>query len=382
LETWSTLNNFNWKSNIDHGASGGRICYMYGQPQVVSARFKGDLKVSPLPMIAAFRGGPKYHFRGLIDEVRIYNRGLTDAEMRRQHERPVSDHQIAYYPFDGTSDKVITDRSGSGHDAPIVGKPIRVPGRVGQTMQFDGVDQRLDPWPPERPVDLSKGWSISLWYKGRGCLFGRGYEFYYEPGLRYSTTESDREWFSFWAAHDDRAWGHITISFDNQAKVVRAYAHDLEIRKWYRENVRWCYMQVRLRWPKGQRFQTGIQSWHYGNYGKLRGITTFGYDWNNSTCVVVPKDGERFNPEGIWYRTIGWEACREGIDDARYLQTLVNVLQSKGGVEEQAAIRKVSEIIAPVTGQWSAMRAVDETFGTYGAFRKRIIEEILKYSEN
>jgi len=379
LETWSTLNNFNWESNIDHGAAGGMIGYMYENPEVATGPFKGELKFSPLPMIAAFRDGPKYHFRGLIDEVRVYSRGLSDEEMKRQHERPVSDHQLAYYSFEGTSDRTVTDRSGNGHDARIIGKPTRVPGRVGQAMQFDGVDERLDPRPPERPLDLSKGWSISLWYKGRGCLFGRGYEFYYQPGLRYTTTEEDKKWFPFRAAHDDRAWGHVTISFDNETKLMKAYAYDLEIRKWYRENVRWCYMQVRLRWPNAQRFQTGIQSWHYGNYGKLRGITTFGYDWNNSTCVVVPKDGERFNPEGVWYRTIGWEACREGIDDARYLQTLANVLKAKGGLDEQAAIRRVSEIIAPVTGQWGGMKAVDETFGTYGAFRKRIIEEILKY---
>ena len=380
LETWSTLNNFRWESNIDHGACGGRIVGMYREPELVTASYKGNLKFSPLPMIAAFRGGAKYHFRGALDEVRIYNRPLSNEEMTSQHERPVAEHLIAHYAFESESDRLVVDHSGNGHDARIVGKPARVPGRVGQAMLFNGVDEHLDPRPPKAPLDLSRGWSLSLWYRGGGCLFGRGYEFYYQPGLRYTTTEEERKWFSFGAAQHHRCWAHVTISFDNQTKLVKAYVNDREVRKWYRENVRWCYMQVRLRWPNAQRFQTGIQSWYYGNHGALRGITTFGYDWNNRTCVVVPKDGERFNPEGVWYRTIGWEACREGIDDARYMQTLVNVLQAKRGLAEQAAIRKVSGIIAPVTGQWSGMKAVDETFGTYGALRQRIIQEILKHS--
>jgi hypothetical protein len=121
-------------------------------------------------------------------------------------------------------------------------------------------------------------------------------------------------------------------------------------------------------------------SWHYGNYGKLRGITTFGYDWNNRTCVVVPRNGDRFRNDGVWYRTIGWEGCREGIDDARYLQTLVNALVRKG-LSESAAIRKVSEIIAPVSGQWAGMKQVRDRFGTYGAFRLMIVHEILALKE-
>ena len=48
----------------------------------------------------------------------------------------LSSSLIAYYPLDGDA----TDASGNGHDGTIIGNPQSVPGKFGQALEFDGVD--------------------------------------------------------------------------------------------------------------------------------------------------------------------------------------------------------------------------------------------------
>jgi hypothetical protein len=307
-----------------------------------------------------------------MDEVRLYDRALPDEELLIQHENPATEGLTHHVSFN--------DQERPNHKA--VGQPRSVRGKDGAGIELDGSKQWLELL---NKRELRGGWSISLWFKGVGPLFGRPgvYSFDTNSVWHLGNSDDNREGWnrqSLGAAADHRFWVHLSASFDPQTKTIKTYMHDQEVRDWYRENVRWNYMQVRLRWPKAQRFQTGVMAWHYGNYGKLRGITTFGYDWNNRTCVVVPKNGDRFQNDGIWYRTIGWEGCREGIDDARYLQTLVNAMMRKG-LSKGAAIKRVSEIIAPVNGQWGRMKLVEEKFGTYANLRGRIIEEILKHHQ-
>ncbi len=380
LGTWSTRNNWYWNANLDIGVAGElMINYMYLDPRIVKGKYKGDLAFDALPMIGAFRDRPEYNFNGTIDEVRIYNRALTDDEMLNQHEKPADGDIIAYYSFDSARTDTAVDLSGQGNDARLFNNPEPVSGKKGYALRFDN-NKENHLLPPNRKYDLNKGWSISIWYKGSGCLFGKTYGFYYAPGqIRYTTTE-EYTFFTFGAAHDPYQWAHLTLVFDPVNKEIKAYTYDNEIKDWYRKNITWMYEQIRSMPPKNPRFKTGIQNWYYGNFGMLRNITTFCYDWNaNHLYVVYPKDGNRFNPEGKWYRTLGWEGTRAGINDARYLQTLVDVLQKKAGMNERQAIEKVKEIITPISAGYDGINKVIETFGCYENMRKKVVDEIMKY---
>ncbi|MFP4055661.1 MAG: hypothetical protein ACLF0G_02195 [Candidatus Brocadiia bacterium] len=366
LRTWSTRNNWDWDAGLDEGAAGAMINGMYREPSVVEASYQGELAVSPLPWVGAFRDGAKYHFRGMIDDVRIYDRALPGEQMRPQHERPAPE-PIVHLPCDAPDGR-----------ARLVGRPTFVPGRIGRAVRLNGADQHVEPAAPDRPIDLSRGWAISLWYKGRGCLFGRGYGFYHERGRVRYKTDREHTWFRFGGHESERFWCHLTVSFDPAAGKVRAFCHDAALRRWHRRNIRWNYVQVRSAPPRNSRFKTGIMSWWYAAHGALKNVTTFCYDWNATHLYVVyPKNGHRFENDGVWYRTLGWEACREGIDDARYLQTLVEALEAKRGLSRTQAVGAVEKLLAPVDGSYASIHRVRKAFGTYGALRKRIIEEVL-----
>ncbi|MFP4029823.1 MAG: hypothetical protein ACLFWL_18750 [Candidatus Brocadiia bacterium] len=380
LETFSTRNNFEWDANIDHGACGGRIHRMYEDPRPAKDGFRGELDVSCWPLIGAFRGGKSYHFKGVIDEVRIYNRALSRDEMLRQHKKPAGGKLMAYYSMEGKNPGHVKDASKAGHDATIRGGARRVEGYQGRGISLNGVDQHLDTRPGNDPFDVGEGYSISLWFKGRGCLFGRGYDFYNQgANVRFTTTEQEKRWFrGRGAGQSSRHWQHFTLVFDTKNNIVRSYSWDEPIRRWFRENVRWNYMQIRSMPPKNPRCKTGIMAWFYGNFGVLRHITTFCYDWNtNHLYVVYPKSGNRFNEEGTWYRTIGWEGTREGIDDARYLQTLCREIQRSRGMTRMEAAREVEKFLHPVGAGYDINEVITH-FGGYNALRRRVINRILE----
>jgi len=60
-------------------------------------------------------------FDGLIDEVQIYERALSDGEIRYiAGERAVDPSLVIYYDFDEVGD-IVADQSGKGHDGVVVG---------------------------------------------------------------------------------------------------------------------------------------------------------------------------------------------------------------------------------------------------------------------
>jgi membrane-associated phospholipid phosphatase len=87
------------------------------------------------------------YFNGRIDEVRIYNRALSPAEIQRDMNSPVSEADsaarkpslVAAYSFDeGTGGQVI-DSSGNSNNGRIRGATWNTQGKFGNALEFNGV---------------------------------------------------------------------------------------------------------------------------------------------------------------------------------------------------------------------------------------------------
>ncbi len=138
----------------------------------------------------------KYFFPGYIDEARIYNRPLSESEVKElyqlgtlvvnasQTNRSTSG-LVGYWNFDGKNTnfatKVTTDSSGTGNNGTLTAMSTTtspIAGRVGQALSFDGVDDIVSV-PNNSSLNFGAGnFSISVWSKinsTQGSGQGNGY---------------------------------------------------------------------------------------------------------------------------------------------------------------------------------------------------------------
>ena len=81
--------------------------------------------------------------------------GLLDSE-------PAINGTVAFYHFDETSGSTAIDSSGNGFNGTIFGAP-RVPGKVGQGLQFDTTGDRVEILAPHSIFFQSQEITIDLW---------------------------------------------------------------------------------------------------------------------------------------------------------------------------------------------------------------------------
>jgi len=73
--------------------------------------------------------GVTYHFKGIMDELRIWNRALSIDEIREQMCRKLEGNEeglIGYWDFDNTKANILIDKSNNHYDGAIRGEPMRV----------------------------------------------------------------------------------------------------------------------------------------------------------------------------------------------------------------------------------------------------------------
>lgn len=104
--------------NIGGSPSGGSNFPM-------SSNFPGDVtKVG-----YHFSNATEYHFKGLMDEVRLFNRALTETEIRQQMCKKLTGNEtglIGYWNFDETTGNTLIDKSPNGFDGQLINNPTRV----------------------------------------------------------------------------------------------------------------------------------------------------------------------------------------------------------------------------------------------------------------
>ncbi len=95
---------------------------------------------------------PDPYWNGSIDDVRLYNRALSAAEIKQlynqgtgshQNHNPVGSGLIGYWTFDSPTIKgsTVIDNSGSGNTGTLVAGPSVVMGKINQALKFNGTTQ-------------------------------------------------------------------------------------------------------------------------------------------------------------------------------------------------------------------------------------------------
>ena len=105
------------------------------------------------------------HFRGDIDEVRVYARALDAEEIRQDMDRQVAAAPglVAAYGFDARSPTVAHDASGRQNDGAVIAA-TSVPGRYGGALRFDG-ERSVVRVPASRSLMFHDAMTLSGWVR-------------------------------------------------------------------------------------------------------------------------------------------------------------------------------------------------------------------------
>ena len=113
-------------------------------------------------------GDDNSYFRGLIDDVRIYDRARPAEAIQDDMAQPVRPATappaglIAAYSFDARSGSVARDETVRGHDGQVAGASWVNRGRHGGALSFDGSSSRvIVPAAPD--LRLSAGMTLEAW---------------------------------------------------------------------------------------------------------------------------------------------------------------------------------------------------------------------------
>jgi len=117
----------------------------------------------------------------LIDEVRIYNRALSADEIKRlynmgattkfnvskKQDAALNNGLVGLWTFDAPDMAGVTayDRSGQGNTGTLTNGPTKTIGKIGQALNFDGVDDVVDAGSGSSLNMGGSAWTVSAWIK-------------------------------------------------------------------------------------------------------------------------------------------------------------------------------------------------------------------------
>lgn len=197
------------------------------------------------------------YFDGKIDEVRLYTRALTASEAQSlararavrlgastadlQKGTTLESGLVGHWTFDGAdSHATITDRSGQGNHGYFTNGPTstaKVLGKLGQALNFDGVDDFVRVTNPTSFNFGTADFTMAAWVKRRvigeehmiisksdenawaagGKLFNIGATnrlFLDQNGVGFETSS---------ATIADTDWHHVVVTFDDTTNTVLFY---------------------------------------------------------------------------------------------------------------------------------------------------------------
>jgi len=140
--------------------------YRDGAERVVRTGFGGALTSTTNDVsIGAYHFTSRF-LNGLIDEVRIYNRALSPAEIRYHYNRG---GPVAHWKFDEGTAQTAFDESPNNNDGRLgtttgvdAADPIWVEGKFGSALSFDGINDFVEAIVPQTKT------TYSLWVQNAG----------------------------------------------------------------------------------------------------------------------------------------------------------------------------------------------------------------------
>jgi hypothetical protein len=138
--------------------------YVNGR-QVSSRAATGTIQAPSNPLWIGGNRPYGEHFRGLIDEIRVYDHALSENEIRHDMEMPVAPVAglVAAYAFDAGAGATAADASGSHNTGEIMGATW-APGRYGDALWFDG-DAAVVRVPASPSLNLTRAMTLSAWIR-------------------------------------------------------------------------------------------------------------------------------------------------------------------------------------------------------------------------
>jgi hypothetical protein len=106
--------------------------------------------------------GDNYFFNGQIDEFRLYNRALSDAEVASLYNWAPG--PIAYWKMDENTGTTANDTSGNGNTATLNNGPTWTNGKFGSGISLDGSNDFISA-NDSTSLDISKEFTVSGWIK-------------------------------------------------------------------------------------------------------------------------------------------------------------------------------------------------------------------------
>jgi sorbitol-specific phosphotransferase system component IIA len=188
--------------------------------------------------IGCAKGWESDYFWGKIDELRIYDRTLPEAEIKEDRDAavltPPSPDPVAAYPFDEGEGAVAGDFFGE-HDGTVEG-PTWAEGKYGTALQFQGWEESDCGTVPDSPeLQLTENFTLEAWTRPEGSLFGDTIlfkEFEAESGPTYVFSvgysakgklegtiiegEETIQTVTSPKALAEYTWAHVAFSFDGE----------------------------------------------------------------------------------------------------------------------------------------------------------------------
>ena len=160
--------------------------------QVASRGTTGSIQTPGSPLWIGGNRPYGEYFRGLIDDVRVYDRALRRDEIRDDMATPVDSATglVAAYDFDAGSGTTAADSSGHGNAGTIRGA-TSTEGRYGDALSFDGASARVRV-PASASLDLTRAMTLSGWIRPSGAQDGWRTIVQRQPDAYLLTASSDR----------------------------------------------------------------------------------------------------------------------------------------------------------------------------------------------
>ena len=159
--------------------SDGETLKLYRDGELVATKEAVDAGATEANLEIGAAAAWGTHFKGAIDELRIYNEALSEGQIQADRDSEVGLEQrpIAAYSFDEGSGTTLSDSIGN-HDGTIEGATWTSEGKYGSALEFDGEDDRVT-IPDASDLDLTHEFTVEAWVRPDSLnywssIFGKG----------------------------------------------------------------------------------------------------------------------------------------------------------------------------------------------------------------